>query len=137
MLAPALVYIMLLVGLPFLLALVLSVTNSSAGSLDFSFVGEFPEVVYLVPDQSDVVHGLIEALVRRWPSCPPYGGMFDKVVPHLTVVDTPDAALRERARAEVAVGLPVRSEATEASLWVHEEGAPWGCLARFPLAPAE
>ena len=30
---------MLLVGLPFLLALVLSVTNSSAGSLDFSFVG--------------------------------------------------------------------------------------------------
>jgi multiple sugar transport system permease protein len=39
MLAPALGYIMLLVGLPFLLALVLSVTNSSAGSLDFSFVG--------------------------------------------------------------------------------------------------
>ena len=39
MLAPALAYIMLLVGLPFLLALVLSVTNSSAGSLDFSFVG--------------------------------------------------------------------------------------------------
>ena len=39
MLAPALAYILLLVGLPFLLALVLSVTNSSAGSLDFSFVG--------------------------------------------------------------------------------------------------
>ena len=39
MLAPALVYIILLVALPFLLALVLSVTNSSAGSLDFSFVG--------------------------------------------------------------------------------------------------
>jgi len=39
MLAPALVYIILLVGLPFLLALILSVTNSSAGSLDFSFVG--------------------------------------------------------------------------------------------------
>jgi len=39
MLAPALVYIILLVGLPFLLALVLSVTNSSAGSLAFSFVG--------------------------------------------------------------------------------------------------
>jgi multiple sugar transport system permease protein len=39
MLAPALIYITLLVGLPFLLALVLSVTNSSAGSLDVSFVG--------------------------------------------------------------------------------------------------
>ena len=39
MLAPALVYVMLLVGLPFLLALVLSVTNSSASSLELSFVG--------------------------------------------------------------------------------------------------
>ena len=39
MLAPALTYIILLVGLPFLLAVFLSVTNSSAGSLDFSFVG--------------------------------------------------------------------------------------------------
>ena len=39
MLAPALVYILLLVGIPFLLALVLSVTNSSAGSLNVSFVG--------------------------------------------------------------------------------------------------
>jgi len=39
MLAPALTYIALLVALPFLLAVVLSVTNSSAGSLDVSFVG--------------------------------------------------------------------------------------------------
>jgi multiple sugar transport system permease protein len=39
MLAPAVVYIALLVALPFLLALFLSLTNSSAGSLDFSFVG--------------------------------------------------------------------------------------------------
>ena len=39
MLAPALTYITVLVALPFLLALFLSLTNSSAGSLDFSFVG--------------------------------------------------------------------------------------------------
>jgi multiple sugar transport system permease protein len=39
LLAPALIYITLLVALPFLLALFLSLTNSSAGSLDFSFVG--------------------------------------------------------------------------------------------------
>ena len=39
LLTPALLYIALLVGLPFLLAVLLSVTNSSAGSLDFSFVG--------------------------------------------------------------------------------------------------
>ena len=39
MLAPALTYIALLVAAPFLLALFLSLTNSSAGSLEFSFVG--------------------------------------------------------------------------------------------------
>ena len=39
LLAPALSYIVLLVALPFLLAVVLSFTNSSAGSLDVSFVG--------------------------------------------------------------------------------------------------
>lgn len=39
LLAPAVVYICLLVGLPFALAIVLSLTDSSAGSLDFSFVG--------------------------------------------------------------------------------------------------
>ena len=39
LLAPAVLYILLLVGVPFLLALFLSLTNSSAGSLEFSFVG--------------------------------------------------------------------------------------------------
>lgn len=39
LLAPALTYIFLLVAIPFLLAVFLSLTNSSAGSLDFSFVG--------------------------------------------------------------------------------------------------
>lgn len=39
LLAPALAYIFLLVAIPFLLAVFLSLTNSSAGSLDFSFVG--------------------------------------------------------------------------------------------------
>jgi multiple sugar transport system permease protein len=39
LLSPAIAYILLLVALPFLLAIVLSVTNSTAGSLSFSFVG--------------------------------------------------------------------------------------------------
>jgi len=39
LLAPAMAYIILLVALPFLLAVLLSLTDSSAGSLDFSFVG--------------------------------------------------------------------------------------------------
>lgn len=39
MLAPALVYVILLVGVPFLLAVLLSFSSATAGSLDFRWVG--------------------------------------------------------------------------------------------------
>ena len=106
--------------------------------LTFSTVGEFPEVVYLAPDQAAECHGLIEALARRWPGQPPYDGVFavDEIVPHLTVVATPDAALRARARATVEPGLPVHSRAQEASLWLHGEDG-WTQCAAFPLAEGE
>jgi hypothetical protein len=106
--------------------------------LDFRAVGEFPEVVYLAPEQAKDVHGLTEALCRRWPGYPPYDGLFalEDVVPHLTVVDTPDGALRARARAEVEAGLPVASRAHEASLWVHGPDG-WSQLAALPLAEGD
>lgn len=104
--------------------------------LTFSAVGEFPEVVYLAPEPETVVRGLTDALFRRWPDCPPYRGAFDDVVPHLTVVASPDAALRRRAHDEVARGLPISSVAREASVWVGDD-AGWTCRARFPLAEPE
>lgn len=39
MVAPALLYVLLLVGVPFILALVLSVSEATSGSLSFDFVG--------------------------------------------------------------------------------------------------
>ncbi|MGZ6791633.1 MAG: 2'-5' RNA ligase family protein [Mycobacteriales bacterium] len=103
--------------------------------LTFREVGEFPEVVYLAPEQAKDCADLTEALALRWPGFPPYGGAFDEVVPHLTVVDSPDEALRERARKELAGGLPVRSAAREAQLWVQGDDGRWQCRASFPLAP--
>jgi 2'-5' RNA ligase len=106
--------------------------------LTFTAVGEWPELVYLEMDEADEVHGLIAALVRRWPGYPPYGGLFEleDVVPHLTVVDSPDAELRERAATELAPGLPVQSAAREASLWVRGADG-WEPRATFPLAEPE
>ncbi|MGB8649850.1 MAG: 2'-5' RNA ligase family protein [Mycobacteriales bacterium] len=105
-------------------------------ALTFSKVGEFPEVVYLDPDEAHECAALTKALALRWPDCPPYGGEFDEVVPHLTVVDTPDATLRSWARAHVEAGLPLRALAREASLWVQDERTRhWTQRAVFPLAP--
>jgi 2'-5' RNA ligase len=104
--------------------------------LTFTSVGEFPEVVHLVPEETKDVLELIEALVRRWPGYLPYDGMFDAVVPHLTVVDTPDVAVRARARAHLSEGLPVVARAAEASLWVHSSTG-WEQLAAFPFGLGE
>ncbi len=106
--------------------------------LTFTGIGHWPEVVYLAVQEAPEVHGLIESLVRRWPGYPPYGGAFalEDVVPHLTVVDTPDAQLRDRAAAHIATGLPLHAAAHEASLWMHREDG-WVLHATFPLAPHE
>ncbi|MCU1586731.1 MAG: hypothetical protein JWN31_224 [Frankiales bacterium] len=104
--------------------------------LTFSSSAEFPEVVYLAPDEAGECQELTAALARRWPDFPPYGGLFEEVVPHLTVVNTPDAELRSRAKDAVGTRLPITSRATEASLWVREPSG-WRCLEAFPLAPVE
>jgi multiple sugar transport system permease protein len=49
MLAPALLYIIALVGIPFGLAVVLSFTNASSGSLEFSWVG-LRNFLAIIPD---------------------------------------------------------------------------------------
>ncbi len=105
-----------------------------AFELTFSAIGQFPQVVYLAPEQGEQCQQLTAALARRWPDCPPYGGEFDEVVPHLTVVDSEDEQLRARACAEVPRGLPVRSTARQASLWVRDDGGRWSEFAAFPLA---
>lgn len=48
MVAPALIYVLLLVGVPFVLALVLSLSETTAGSLSFQFVGlrNFARVIH-------------------------------------------------------------------------------------------
>jgi putative LysE/RhtB family amino acid efflux pump len=102
-------------------------------ALDFVAVGEFPEVVYLAPHQARVVEDLIGALERRWPRYPPYGGVFDVVVPHLTVVDTPDPALRGRWRRPCGCTLRTVGPAGRPSRWRRQNppdkppatGHPW------------
>jgi len=67
MLSPALAYIFLLVGVPVLLAVVLSVTNSTAGSLQFQFVGlqNFRSVVQSPLFQRSLVNTFVFTTVTQ------------------------------------------------------------------------
>ena len=105
-------------------------------ALSFSEVREFPGVVWLAPEQSDELRNLTEALVRRWPDFPAYGGEFDEITPHLTVAHTDDPARASGVREAAQAALPIKASAAEASLWLREpEG--WRKLADFPFAEGD
>jgi hypothetical protein len=114
-----------------------AVSAATAANMPFAFslgpVHEWTEgVVWLEPTPSDPFVRLTNQLVDRFPGYPPYGGVHDEIVPHLTVVHTDDSAARADARASVAGSLPIRCDAKE--IWLmHEVDGRWREHTRFPL----
>ena len=109
-----------------------------AFALDFVDVGQFEQsgVVHLRP-RTPVLEELVRSLALRWPECPPYEGKHHDVVPHLTVVHTDDAQLRQQACEAVLRGLPLRATARQASLWVCDADGAWSEAATFDFGPEE
>jgi 2'-5' RNA ligase len=95
-------------------------------------------VVWIEP-ASDALVELTRSLARRWPECPPYSGEIpiDEVVPHLTIVQTDDRALRQSAANAVSPGLPFRIVVSSAALWHQDADGEWSERASFPLGPPE
>ncbi len=101
---------------------------------DFTLTGprRFPGVQYLAPEPASEFAALTERVRRRWPSCRPYGGAYDAVVPHMTVSFGDDPPVDE---ATLKRDLPIRASATE--LWLLDQ-TPHGWRRRrsFPLGSA-
>jgi 2'-5' RNA ligase len=93
-----------------------------------SGIGRFPGVVYLSPEPAAPFVAMTEALAERWPDHQPYDGVFDEIIPHLTVgygAPIPEG-LAER--------LPVRVRAEE--VWLMSRVARrWTRRRAFPLGP--
>ena len=109
-----------------------------AFAVRFDAVAEFPEsgVLYLDPVGRELDE-LAAALARRWPETPPYGGAVDAPHAHLTVVHTPDAALRAEAGDAVRPGLPLAAVAAQAALWTCDDDGRWSESHVFPFGLAE
>ncbi|HEU5214633.1 MAG TPA: 2'-5' RNA ligase family protein [Gaiellaceae bacterium] len=103
-----------------------------------AFAVEFPQLrrfaatstLYLAPEPAQPFVALTEALVARFPDWPPYGGIHDAVVPHMTVTQGP---ARDEAEAALAPALPLRGRACEAVLLVEVEPGRFEQAARFPF----
>ena len=104
----------------------------------FDFVltrtARFPQVVYLAPEPAEPFLRLTEAVHERWPSFPPYGGAFDEVVPHLTVVERDDGSdidVLDIVERDIVRGVPIQARARE--VWLMQGDGSWSVRARFQL----
>lgn len=114
-------------------------------AFDFTLdrVGWFgADVVWLGPRDPAPFRSLTEKAFAAFPSCPPYGGQYDDVVPHLTVGNLGGEDALRQAAAEVSGHLPIATRATEVILMGgpdrDQTGRPgqWRTMATFRLGAA-
>ena len=106
----------------------------------FSFslprVARFEGVAWLAPEPDEPFRHLIELICSRYPDYPPYEGIHDEVIPHLTVA-LGDAALQDRIEAELSPALPIEARAREVTLLEEQADGSWRTRERFPLRGSE
>lgn len=95
-------------------------------------VGKFPAVTYLAPADPQPFERLTAMLYDAWPDCPPYGGAFRSVVPHLTVADGPHD--HERVRRDLLAVLPIDAIARGVTLLCERPDGTWSSRSVFPFA---
>jgi len=100
-----------------------------AFDVSFPRLERFPGLVWLAPEPAEPFVAMTEAMVERFPEYPPYGGIHDRIVPHLTVAKT---QLDETA-ALVEPILPLRSRSESIALYEHVEAAHWREVETFVL----
>jgi 2'-5' RNA ligase len=100
-----------------------------------SATGSFPGegVVYLRPEPDEIFRAMTASLARAFPAYPPYGGVYDDVVPHLTVAQSDDADLLRAIEREARTLLPIRSHVAAASLMRFVDGSGWREHTSVPL----
>jgi 2'-5' RNA ligase len=104
-------------------------------------VGWFSEkVVWLGPRDPAPFAALTNRVFTAFPSCPPYGGEFPVVIPHLTVGQGGSPQDLRDAAESVRLCLPIAAAAAEVILMAGPRpGTPdtppgqWRTLAAFPL----
>lgn len=90
-------------------------------------------VVWLAPEPAERLSELTRAFMDAFPGHPPYGGIYDDVVPHLTVGDGGTLSERVSAADALAPILPLRTRADAVTLLVERPGGRWMRQHRFPL----
>jgi 2'-5' RNA ligase len=103
-----------------------------AFSVSFPRVSRFPEVAWLAPDPAEPFVRLTQSIFERYPDYPPYEGVHDEVIPHLTV-GLGDAAFQDEVERALTPHLPVEAAVRDVVLLEEDESGYWRTRERFPL----
>jgi 2'-5' RNA ligase len=97
-------------------------------------IAEFPdETIWLTPEPAQPFRTLTELIFDRYPDYPPYEGIHDEVIPHLTVTSR-DVSLRDEVHAAVVPHLPIEATVQDVVLLEEDQSGLWKARERFPLA---
>ncbi len=107
-------------------------TSQSAFTYRLPRVARFPEVAWLAPEPAEPFNELIELIASRYPDYPPYEGVHDEVIAHLTVAEG-GPELQNQVEHALRPNLPIGAEARAVTLLVEDEAGLWGSRDRFPL----
>lgn len=96
----------------------------------------FPGVLYLAPEPQGPFIEMIDEVYKQFPGSPPYGGIYDEHVPHLTVVHAHESEQVETLFPEIEVDLrvilPIQTLADRVWLLENSTGI-WQKRIGFPL----
>jgi len=108
-----------------------------SGVPSFSFalvrVADLADAAVLLPEPAAPFRALTRTLWDEWPECPPFGGAFDDVAPHVAVAVDPSGEQRAAIRTALAPRLPLACRATEVLLAEETPGGPLRLRRRFAL----
>jgi 2'-5' RNA ligase len=98
----------------------------------FARLDRSPGTLWLAPEPAQPFVRMIEALMRRFPDYPPYGGSFREIVPHLTVAQ----ADFDEAVSTLEPWFPLSTRAERAVLFEQVQAVHWREIATFELEDA-
>jgi 2'-5' RNA ligase len=91
------------------------------------------DVLYIAPEPPEPFTALVRALSSEFPDYPPYEGIHNDVVPHVTVADNADQELFGAIAAELETRLPLACRAEVATLVERSANLQWRRRAGYPL----
>ncbi len=112
------------------------VSGAKKFEFQLSKVELFPETVYLAPSPAANFVQLTEAIVTVFPECPPFGGIHDSVIPHLSVLNGHKkyvAEVKEELESRLELSAEIKSRCTHVALYGFERGR-WEKLDVFELS---